>query len=457
MTDKDLAEHPNTPLEVLVELRELALNPDPYVRAAVARNASASSELLIHLSQDSDGGPRRSVAENVNTPTEVLIQLSMDPEWFVRHFVALNPKTPIAQLNQLATDENAYVREGVASNPATPQALLVSLKNDEGWGVRVKVASNPNLPGELIEELASDSVNYVREQIAANPKTPPALLVKLSRDASYEVRMQIVKRLDCPIELFELFAKDKSKKVKEILSNRNDLPVNIREQLNAQGFTTAKKVLEENAGREISLAEITAIKAVVERANLVGKVTNAQTLAALAGDDSTTVRLEVVRNRITPDEGLRKVLEECQGDFWTGVNATIVNLVIKHPNAEEHTLKLAAKMANGTNLALFFEREPHINFEMFLHILSYMNIGIGFAKVAKRNFILRSKEFSEENWRVLAENEDASIRALVAANPNTPVEYFDQLAMDSEAAVRTAVKSNKKAPATSRATAALLV
>jgi hypothetical protein len=370
---------------------------------------------------------------------------------------ASNPSTPIDLLSTLASDADDYVRAGVASNPSTPIDLLSTLASDFIVFVRRGVASNPSTPIDLLNTLASDANDSVREQIAGHPKTSPSLLMQLSKDSSYEVRLQIVARSDCPTDLFELFAKDKSKRVKEMLSNRGDLPANIRAVLDAQGFTTASKVLEDNQGQEISLSEITAVKVVRERANLVGKVTNPQTLLALAGDESATVRFQVVRNPVTPDQGLKKVLEACQGENWSGVNATIVSLVIEHPKAGEETLKLAAKMANGTNLAIFFEREPQIDFEMFLHVLSCsMSLGVTFAKVVKRNFILRSKEFTAENWKVFVIHTDARIRTLVAGNPNAPVEHFDVLALDSDSTVRAAVKANKKAPATARAAAALL-
>ncbi|GAJ25006.1 unnamed protein product, partial [marine sediment metagenome] len=78
---KDLAENPNTPVEVLVE-----------------------------LSEDEDSSVRRSVAKNLNTPVEVLVKLSKDKAGYVRYFVAFNPNTPVEVLVELSEDEDSGVR-----------------------------------------------------------------------------------------------------------------------------------------------------------------------------------------------------------------------------------------------------------------------------------------------------------------------------------------------------------
>ncbi len=292
--------------------------------------------------------------------------------------------------------------------------------------------------------------------LAQNPACPVDILELLSQDPDFQVRLKLAQREDCPESVLEKLAGDKSKRVKEAIAKRKDLPEKIRRDLDQQGFANAEEILLNKSGDELTYEDVIRVKVVQERANLVKMITDSDTLLTLSNDVSTTVRFEVAKNINTPDEALKTILELCQGDHWTGVNATIINRVITHPNCTEETLKIAANISNGINLTLFFERSPAISLELFLHVLNFIDIGAGFAKIAKKNFKIRSQEFDDELWRAVATHANPAVRALVAASPNTPQKFYEILAMDESQRVRDAVKGNKKAPETARAAAALL-
>ena len=76
------------------------LNSDWEVRAKVAENPNTPVDVLMELAKDSDIVVRRRVACNSNTPVDVLIELAKDSEWYVRRYAACNSK-----LKEVLTDK----------------------------------------------------------------------------------------------------------------------------------------------------------------------------------------------------------------------------------------------------------------------------------------------------------------------------------------------------------------
>ena len=71
------------------------------------------------------------LAQNPNTPIEVLIELSKDKDWYVRSAIAQNPNTPIEVLVELSKDEVFIVRTGVAINTNITLDILIKLSKDQ--------------------------------------------------------------------------------------------------------------------------------------------------------------------------------------------------------------------------------------------------------------------------------------------------------------------------------------
>ena len=380
-------------------------------------------------------------------------------DWFMG---ALNQDNYLAPLNlAILSRRQSNFHEALEwlekwSSIPTPNEWSEAQKNSTSNQIKASIVIDRNCPHYLIARFVKDPSEEIRIAIAQNPACPVDVLELLSEDPDFQVRLKLAQREDCPESVLKRLAGDKSKRVKEWVAKRKDLPEKIRRDLNQQGFANAEEILLNKSGDELTYEDVIKVKVVQERANLVKMITDSDTLLALAKDSSTTVRFEVAENINTPDDALKTILELCRGDYSTGVNATIINRVITHPNCTEETLKIAANISNGFNLTLFFERSPAISLELFLHVLNFIDIGAGFAKIAKKNFKIRSQEFNEEHWRALATHANPAVRALVAASPNSPQQFYEILAMDESQRVRDAVKGNKKAPETARAAAALL-
>ena len=113
-----------------------------------------------------------SVWQTDRPPVAVLEQLATDPEPHVRAAVAANPNTPPHVLDRLVTDPEAGVRAAVATNPSASAATLVELS----YMTRVAsarleaVASNPATPRFVLDRMighhASEGL-YLRVAAAA--------------------------------------------------------------------------------------------------------------------------------------------------------------------------------------------------------------------------------------------------------------------------------------------------
>jgi len=99
----------NTKSPQLLEL--LAKEPDPRVKAGVARSDHAPKELLEQLATDSDWVVRAEVARNSNTPEKILWRLAEDPVSIVREAVIENDHAPKELLEKLAKDKDWHVSD----------------------------------------------------------------------------------------------------------------------------------------------------------------------------------------------------------------------------------------------------------------------------------------------------------------------------------------------------------
>jgi hypothetical protein len=84
------------------------------------------------------------VARNRSTPIGTLKELARDPESYVRVGAAGNRSSPAGTLEMLASDPDPDVREGAAANRSTPTSTLERLLQDPE--VAEVAADNPNLP-----------------------------------------------------------------------------------------------------------------------------------------------------------------------------------------------------------------------------------------------------------------------------------------------------------------------
>ena len=154
----DLAQNPNTPLDILEQLGN-KMDYDNRIRNAVAANPSTPLSLLKELYRYGGVSTALYIARNPNVSEDLLrkiSRLSATPHnksdySSAMAAVADNPKTPIDVLDYLSNNEDAYVRAWVAKNPNTPMATLKKLLSDESYYVQDYLGKNPNID-KLIEK-----------------------------------------------------------------------------------------------------------------------------------------------------------------------------------------------------------------------------------------------------------------------------------------------------------------
>lgn len=199
--DKDLrvraavARNECAPTDVL---SQLSGDPEPYVRLGVIRNPQASVELagalaaaLLASSRDTallDVLRAAAQRDDLELPTEVLEEaldkLSKsrlrDPD--LRQTAAGDPRTGSKTFTRLAKSADEDVRRVVAANPRVPPAVLTALASDPEPSVRSAAAGNDALGSHLLAQLTKDSEPDVRARVARNPRLDPSLLAELLRD-----------------------------------------------------------------------------------------------------------------------------------------------------------------------------------------------------------------------------------------------------------------------------------
>jgi hypothetical protein len=130
-------------VETTPEILSSLSSGDRLVRACIAAHSKASIPLLEQLSKDPNSDVRVNVAENPNTPIEVLAYLAQDEGdteqitnrategYWVRVAVAHNPNTPVPILSELAMDKAPSVRAAAAINPSTLESVRLILTKDQ--------------------------------------------------------------------------------------------------------------------------------------------------------------------------------------------------------------------------------------------------------------------------------------------------------------------------------------
>ena len=108
--------------------------------------------------------------------------------------LADNFLTPTGGLDVLADHEEVSVRRKTARNPNTDPTTLASLSTDGSWSVRDIVARNEKTPPWKLTELMRDRSAAVRASAAANPSTPGLSLITLHGDPNWQVKRALLDR-----------------------------------------------------------------------------------------------------------------------------------------------------------------------------------------------------------------------------------------------------------------------
>ena len=166
-------------------LRQLAGHHSERVRAAVALNPAAPTDLLLTLVQAPSNWVAGLAASHPAADRSVWEAAFARGGRVLIDLVAV-PWLDLDLAAAAAATGDAEVREPLASHTAR-RALLVQLAGDADPKVRAGVARN-RFAGELWTTLAKDPQRQVRAAVAGNPYAPDELMTIFATDRSADVR-----------------------------------------------------------------------------------------------------------------------------------------------------------------------------------------------------------------------------------------------------------------------------
>jgi hypothetical protein len=216
------------------ELAQLAHDPNPEVRMALARHPDATPDVLGLLATDGvkeiralaashprikaadlellvragstpdlmglsepdatmsgaeiqallDGGvwARQLAVRHPNTDADTLAHLLCDGEPKIREWAAVHPNLPPETKRDLVRAGSGTDLQGIAPpDPDLPPEVLYRISRLGSWGAWV-VANNPYAPEELLDKLADSDDWQVRVFVARNPSAPVMTVERLEKD-----------------------------------------------------------------------------------------------------------------------------------------------------------------------------------------------------------------------------------------------------------------------------------
>ncbi|MDR2105349.1 MAG: HEAT repeat domain-containing protein, partial [Deferribacteraceae bacterium] len=137
-------------------------------RAKIYAGPCVGSAQLIYHKKNPDPCVRRGIAQNPNTPEDVLVELALDADPQTKRAALSNPALknydfqnffPVGWLSD-ENVENKVVRKALLENPNIPPGLLKSAALNKPSEFGVSVAKNPNTPKPILNAL----FNYAAER-----------------------------------------------------------------------------------------------------------------------------------------------------------------------------------------------------------------------------------------------------------------------------------------------------
>ena len=186
-------------------LRDLATDPSPKVREAVAMNPSTPTAVLEVLVRDEKWSVRFAVAQNPGQQALPVAVSSADPD--TRGGAAQRADLDAAGVRVLLRDPVHTVRERLAE-VADDARVVAALARDPHPAVRAAILLNPHLSDADVEMLAQDPIAQVRATAAASRRVSPEALTALAGDRSRQVRWSVLVGNPERLDLARLIAED---------------------------------------------------------------------------------------------------------------------------------------------------------------------------------------------------------------------------------------------------------
>lgn len=265
-------------------LTELATRSTVLARI-VAQNPNATPELLRQLSAARDIKTRLYVTANPNTPRDVLLKLGRSfPEQLLRNpvfsFLLLeNPNL----LSDLLDEMPLNTLQDILKFEGLPAYVLQKFARHQDVWVRAAIAFNPYTPVTLLEELATDR-EAIRQSVAHNHNTPHNILEKLAKDISWLVRQAVAANPSTPQNTLEELSWDNQWHIRVAIASNPNTPTQILEKFRWDNDWGMRQALAQNPCTPVRILE------------------------QLASDSDFQIRRDVAKNPSTPVCAIDKLL-----------------------------------------------------------------------------------------------------------------------------------------------------
>ncbi|MGW7442102.1 hypothetical protein [Kitasatospora sp. NPDC054795] len=260
--------------------RQLARDPDPYVRMRLCSCPGLPDEAADLLATDEDTAVLAELGLHTRR-SDLLARLAAHPEAEVRRWVAANETAPPRLLTALLADEDVRTRGQAAGNPTTPGAAAARRVDDHPL-VRQRLSEHPALPVETYHRLAEDPALRVRGSLAENPGIDLPLMHRLVDDEDPDVRRRLARHPHLPLDLLQrlavavrigaallpriaraapdeltALAGSSEPRVRMLVAEHRSLPAAVRDRLAADPDAAVAKAVAPHPG--LTSAQLTAV------------------------------------------------------------------------------------------------------------------------------------------------------------------------------------------------------
>jgi hypothetical protein len=331
-----LASAPRTSSELLAKVyhKEIEAHSDKYTLRFLAEHPNTPEEILFRLSQSPQEYVRMGVAENPGTPHSVLRKLLEDPKVEVRNSVLANTAAVpelfekvskdkfTRMLRHLAENENPAVREWAkqyedGKNPTKKtrtkikemtaplaQATGAPTTKEESTTMsteeKLALAKNPQTTYEALLPLASEDDPRIQDALVRHPNAFAPLLEKLLTSLAPERRLIVTNSSNCAESILDLLAQDQNKEVRVSLCEGSKIGAKQLEMLASDAIDEVRALVAGHEKTPIAILKkmVRDESSDVRRALAENPKTPPQTLQILAKDANDEVR-ELAEERLS--------------------------------------------------------------------------------------------------------------------------------------------------------------
>lgn len=218
------------PAATHLTLIDLAADPSPVVRKAVAARTDAPAQALRPLARDHDRQVREAVARNPSASVGNLLRLVKDADRWVRWAVAGNPACDESVRRVMAEASDKELRGLLAECRELEPHLAARLVDDVSPEVRERLATHTH-DADVITALMADRTARVRKGLARNPRTTAEQRRTLAQDPVVDVRAALVRAVELDEAELQRLVHDRSAQVRLAMATSTLVPPHIRQAL----------------------------------------------------------------------------------------------------------------------------------------------------------------------------------------------------------------------------------